>query len=333
MLGETRAMPTSDARPGTPPLRPGRRPWGCAAVLLPHLADGSVDWPSFRILVERTAAAGLTPAVNMDTGFVQLLTPETRAAVLATTAEVLAGLATTGRTDRFLAGAFVDDQPGDPFAFDRYRAELAAVQSAGGTPVVFPSHGLNELEPAAWVGAHRALAAETDRFVAFELGAQFVPYGRIYPLDSYRGLLEIPECIGAKHSSLSRREEWDRLALRDQVRPEFHVFTGNDLAIDMICWGSDYLLGLAAFGPDHFARRDTAWANGDPAFHELNDRLQYLGAFSFRAPVPAYRHDAALFLHHRGWITSPTVPEGAATRPESDREVLALIADDLEAWS
>ncbi len=99
----------------------------------------------------------------------------------------------------------------------------------------------------------------------------------------------------------------------------------------MVCWGSDYLLGLAAFAPDHFARRDAAWVAGDPAFHELNDRLQYLGAFSFRDPVPAYRHDAAMFLHHRGWIASPAVPAGAPTRPSSDRDVLALIAADLGA--
>ena len=337
-MGETAAMSPSDLRPEGPPLRPGRRPWGCAAVLLPHRLDGSVDWPSFRSLLERTVAAGLTPAINMDTGFVQLLDPETRAVVLATTAEVVGSASPVMRADRpapsphrFLAGAFVADRPGDGFAPDRYRAELEAVHQAGGTPVVFPSHGLNALEPAEWVAAHRTLAAGADRFLAFELGAQFVPYGRIYPLDAYRGLLEIGACIGAKHSSLSRAEEWARLVLRDAVRPDFHVFTGNDLAIDMICWGSDYLLGLAAFCPDHFARRDDAWAAGDPAFHELNDRLQYLGAFSFRAPVPAYRHDAALFLHHRGWITSPAVPAGAPTRPDSDRDVLALIAADLEA--
>ncbi len=330
-------MSLSDDRPALPPLRPGRKPWGCAAVLLPHLADGTIDWPSFHVLLERTVEAGLTPAVNMDTGFVQILSPETRAAVLAIASEVTAALggghavADGGRPDRFLAGAFVADVPGDRFARDRYRSELAAVQEAGGTPVVFPSHGLNALEPEEWVHAHQALASDVDRFVAFELGAQFVPYGRIYPLSAYRGILEIGACIGAKHSSLSRSEEWARLVLRDQVRPDFHVFTGNDLAIDMITWGSDYLLGLAAFCPDHFARRDAAWAVGDPSFHELNDRLQYLGAFSFRAPVPAYRHDAAMFLHHRGWIESPTVPRGAVTRPRSDQEVLALIAADLEA--
>jgi dihydrodipicolinate synthase/N-acetylneuraminate lyase len=302
-------------------------------VLLPHHPDGSVDWPSFRTLLERTVAAGLTPAVNMDTGFVQLLDPPTRAAVLEATAELIATLPQpTGpdRPARFLAGAFVADEPGQPFAPDRYRRELHAVQAAGGVPVVFPSHGLNALDPEAWVAAHGSFGAEVDAFVGFELGAQFVPYGRIYPLDAYQGLLDIPSCIGAKHSSLSRAEEWARLVLRDAARPGFHVFTGNDLAIDMICWGSDYLLGLAAFAPDHFARRDDAWAAGDPAFHDLNDRLQYLGAFSFRPPVPAYRHDAALFLHHRGWITSPTVPAGAPIRPPSDLDVLALIADDLD---
>jgi len=308
-------------------LRPGHRPWGCAAVLLPHLDGRTVDWPSFRSLLARTAEAGLTPAVNMDTGFVQLLDGPTRQRVLREATAVLGDRGADGRPP-FLAGAFVPDRPGEPFDADRYHRAMEAVAEAGGTPVVFPSHGLNALEPDAWVGAHRDLARGCDRFVAFELGEQFVPYGRIYPLDAYRELLGIDACIGAKHSSLSRRAEWDRLAVRDEVRPGFHVFTGNDLAIDMICWGSDYLLGLAAFCPDRFAARDGAWASGDPSFHERNDRLQHLGAFSFRAPVPAYRHDAALFLHHRGWITSPAVPTGAPTRPAADLDVLALLADD-----
>jgi len=311
-------------------LRPRRRPWGCAAVLLPHTDDGAVDWPSFRNLLERTVESGLTPAVNMDTGFVQLLDDVTRRTVLATAAEVLAGHPPTAGRPPFLAGAFVADRPGDGFDPGRYRKAIDQVQEAGGTPVVFPSNGLNDLDPEAWIEAHRMLDGDCDRFVAFELGEMFVPYGRIYPLDAYRELLGISSCIGAKHSSLSRIAEWERLAVRDELRPDFHVFTGNDLAIDMICWGSDYLLGLAAFCPDLFAQRDAAWANGDPTFHELNDRLQHLGAFSFRAPVPAYRHDAALFLHHRGWIDSPSVPSAAPTRPGSDLDVLASIAESME---
>lgn len=299
-----------------------RRPiTGCAAVLLPHDGDGGVDWPSFEALLVRTHDSGLTAAVNMDTGFVQLLDDATRARVVATAAEVVG--------DGFLAGAFVADGPGDRFDPGRYDDAMAAIRALGGVPVVFPSHGLNRLEPADWVAAHERLAVGCDRFIAFELGPVFVPHGRIYPLGAYRDLLGISACIGAKHSSLSRQAEWDRLALRDAHRPDFSVLTGNDLAIDMVCYGSDYLLGLAAFAPDLFARRDALWAAGDPAFYELDDRLQFLGAFAFRDPVPAYRHDAALFLHLRGWIASDAVPRGAARRPPWEREVLAQIGTDL----
>jgi hypothetical protein len=119
--------------------------------------------------------------------------------------------------------------------------------------------------------------------------------------------------------------------LRDRVRPSFLVLTGNDLAIDMVMYGSDYLLGLATFAPDVFARRDAAWAAGDAAFFELNDALQYLGRFAFRRPVPAYRHDAAMFLELRGWASSSFVPAGVPRRPASDVEVLRDILDALAA--
>ena len=62
----------------------------------------------------------------------------------------------------------------------------------------------------------------------------------------------------------------------------------------------------------------------------MNDLLQYLGFFAFRAPVPGYRHNAAMFLQLRGWIDSDATPEGAPRRPDSDRAVLADIADRLE---
>ena len=138
--------------------------------------------------------------------------------------------------------------------------------------------------------------------------------------------MEIPACIGAKHSSLERGPEWERLALRDRLRPEFLVLTGNDLAIDMVMYGSDYLLGLSTFAPDLFARRDAWWEAGDPRFYELNDALQYLGRFAFREPVPAYRHSAAQFLRLRGWTRSDATHPLSPRRPESDREVLAGIA-------
>jgi len=306
-------------------LRPNRRITGMSAILLPFTPGGEVDWLGFEGHVVRTLEAGLAPAVNMDTGYVQSIEPAIRAAVLQLTGELCAGR-------RFVAGAFVADRPGDAYDADGYRRAAAEITEAGGTPVVFPSWGLHELDEGAWVAAQAALGAEVGDFIGFELGQMFVPNGRIATLDGYRELIAVPHCIGAKHSSLSRRLEWDRLAVRDEVRPDFLVLTGNDLAIDMVMWGSDYLLGLSTFAPDAFALRDRMWFDGDPAFYELNDVLQELGAFTFRAPVPGYRHDAAMFLKARGWIDHDGVLGGAVVRPESDRAILVDLALRIEGW-
>ena len=306
-----------------PPLRPGRAVAGMSAILLPVHPDGAPDWDGFAAHVERTHAVGLAPAVNMDTGYAQRIDEGTRARALDVAAEITGGA--------FVAGAFVADRPGDALDLAAYASAAGEVRRRGGTPVVFPSHGLNALDGPAWVDAHRRLAERVDRMIGFELGPMFVPYGRIYDLDDYEGLLSIPEVVGAKHSSLRRQPEWDRLALRDRVRPDFAVLTGNDLAIDLIMWGSDYLLGLSTFAPDAFARRDALWAAGDARFFELNDLLQHLGELTFRHPTPGYRHDAAMFLHLRGWIDHDGVWPGEPRRPESDRELLAGIAGRLEA--
>jgi dihydrodipicolinate synthase/N-acetylneuraminate lyase len=294
-------------------IRPRRRISGMAAVLLPFATDGSIDWSALAAHVERTAASGLVPAVNMDTGFVSLLGPDVRA-------QVLRVAQASGQA--FVAGAFVDDEPDASYDDDAHAREAYQVVAHGGTPVVFPSHGLAGLAESEWLAAHERLGARVGRFLAFELGEMFLPQGRILSLDGYRGLLGIATCAGAKHSSLRREPEWERLVLRDDVRPDFLVLTGNDLAIDMVMWGSDYLLGLATFAPDWFATRDQFWEAGDPRFFELNDALQALGAFAFRDPVPAYRHDAAMFLRLRGWLASDRTHPGSPTRPDADRDVL-----------
>ena len=303
-------------------ILPGRSITGMSAILLPHLDPTTVDWASLDAHIARTHVAGLTPAANMDTGYVQLLDADTRGRVLDRAAAITGG--------DFVAGAFVADEPGAAFDLDAYRFAIEEITGRGGLPVIFPSHGLNDHGDAAWLDAHGQLASHIERFIGFELGPMFVRYSRIVSLDAYRGLLEIPQCIGAKHSSLNRQMEWDRLALRNEVRPDFMVLTGNDLAIDMVMYGSDYLLGLSTFAPDKFAERDRLWAKDDLGFHQLNDMLQYLGHFTFRSPVPAYRHSAAMFLQMRGWAKSDAVPAGAPTRPDSDREILRDIGKQLQ---
>jgi dihydrodipicolinate synthase/N-acetylneuraminate lyase len=295
-----------------------------SAILLPFAEGGGVDWIGFRAHVARTTAAGLTPAVNMDTGFGHLLDDPTRRRVLAAARETLGG-------GPFVAGAFVADRPGAALDLDAYRRAIDAIQEHGGLPILFQSHGLVSQPRDRLLDAYRALGRDCPRYLAFELGQAFAPFGAIYDLETYAGLLDIAGCIGAKHSSLSRVLEWQRLMLRNERRPDFLVLTGNDLAIDMIMYGSDYLLGLSTFAPDAFARRDALWAAGDPGFHELNDLLQYLGFFAFRPPVPAYKHSAAQFLKLRGWSGCDETHPRSLQRPASDREILRDIADRLAA--
>ncbi|MBI5726035.1 MAG: dihydrodipicolinate synthase family protein [Planctomycetes bacterium] len=306
-------------------IRPGRKITGMSAILLPFAADGSVDWQSFDRHVGRTAAAGLTPAVNMDTGYVNLIDEPTAITALDRAKAVLAGRP-------FVAGAFVADSPGDTFNPDAYCRRIEAIASRGGTPVIFQSFGLTGLDDNGVVEAYRKIAGKCGKFIGFELGQMFAPFGRIYSLPVYESLMGIPQCIGAKHSSLSRRLEWQRLALRDRIRPDFKVFTGNDLAIDMVIYGSDYLLGLSTFAPDIFALRDRLWRQCDAGFYELNDLLQYLGFFAFRDPVPGYKHNAAQFLKLRGWIATDRTHPGSPARGESDITVLRDILDRLEGW-
>src|SRR5262245_20919243 len=99
-------------------LRPRREITGMSAILLPFTESGEIDWPGFTAHVERTAAAGLVPAVNMDTGFGNLLDEPTKLAVLDRTKAVL---------DRFpfVAGAFVADQPGAAFDLVAYARAIS----------------------------------------------------------------------------------------------------------------------------------------------------------------------------------------------------------------
>ena len=210
-------------------LRPRRRIEGFSAILLPFLPNGEVDWPGFTAHVRRTVQAGLGPAVNMDTGFGNLIDDATKRRALAITQAECAGRS-------YVAGAFVADQPGAAFNFDAYARQMAMIQEHAGTPVIFQSYGLTQQGDDGIVAAYAKLGTVADRFVGFELGTMFAPFGKIYSLDVYRGLMGVRQCIGAKHSSLRRDLEWQRLQLRDATRPDFRVYTGNDLAIDMVMY-------------------------------------------------------------------------------------------------
>ena len=128
-------------------LRPRRSITGISAILLPFTDSGEIDWPGFEAHVARTLDAELAPAVNMDTGYVNLIDDATRQAVLARTQAIAAGR-------EFVAGAFVADQPGAAWNRDAYARPIEQIQRAGGTPVIFQSFGLTGQPSSAIVAAY-----------------------------------------------------------------------------------------------------------------------------------------------------------------------------------
>jgi len=295
-------------------LRPGRKVKGIAAALLPYDANGKVAVEAFQRHLQATHQAGLMNAVNMDTGYVNFLSDREKQDVLNWTRDAL------GKNVPFVAGAYVEGRHGD--LVQLYRRELDLISSFDAIPIIFPTSRLHGKKSDEKVDTYRLVCKGYPQVLGFELSPQFAPNGEIFDESTVTGLIEIPEMIGMKHSSLDRMLELDRLALRDRLRPEFRIFTGNDLGINMIEYGSDYLLGLATFAPEKFAERDRAWESGNPAYYELSDGLQYLGNVAFREPIPAYKHSAAVFLHLCGRIPTDSPHPMNVKRPLWEAEIL-----------
>ena len=192
----------------------------------------------------RTAAAGLAPAVNMDTGYVHLLDDQTARRVLQRT---------HGRARRAARSSPARSTMRDAVA----RGASAAGRRSSCRRTAIGRRRARRLR-ARWPDA-------VDRFIGFELlaGVQprrvasgtSTPTGPCWPSRS-ASAPSTRRCAATSSGSAS--------GCATSVRPDFQVLTGNDLAIDMVMYGSDYLLGLSTFAPDLFAERDRCWAEGDP---------------------------------------------------------------------
>ena len=298
-----------------------RKVRGIAAALLPFQADGSIAVEAFQRHLQATHRAGLTNAVTMDTGYVNFLSDVEKREVLQWTRDAL------GKDVPFVAGAYIEGQTGAVAAL--YRQQIDVICNFGGTPILFQTsqlHGKSAKEKGA---VYQDACRGSSGVLAFELGQMFASNGEIFDDETFVRLMDIPEIHGIKHSSLNRLLELRRLALRDSHRPDFRIYTGNDLAIDMIEYGSDYLLGLATFAPEKFAQRDHLWETADPAYFELSDALQHLGNVAFRKPVPAYKHSAAVFLHVTRRIPSDRTHPKNPLRPAWEPEIMCDCARRL----
>src|SRR5712672_1952969 len=173
-----------------------RKVQGIAAALLPYESDGRVAVDAFQRHLAATQRAGLMNAVNMDTGYVNYLSDAEKQQVLRWTREAL------GPGVAFVAGAYIEGQSGDVVAL--YRRGMERIVEFGGVPILFQTARLHGKSAEEKAETYRRICRGFPRVLAFELGAMFAPNGEIFDEETVRRLMDIPELVGMKHSSLDR---------------------------------------------------------------------------------------------------------------------------------
>jgi hypothetical protein len=303
-------------------LTPSRTIDGAAALPVWLGASGRLDLPGLAARLQETFAAGLTPAVNLFAGSVDRLGHEQRIDVLATAAGVARGR-------RFIAGTLPTEDAAPLSA--RYGRAVDAVVRQGGTPLLLPIGELAALDGDALAHLWRQATAGHRGVLVIEMAAAFDAPAPLYTADLVTRLLDVASLGGLVHASFDRGAEWARIEARDVARPDFRIYSGHERALDMVTFGSDYLLATAGCAPEAFAARDRAWRQGAPVGFELNDALQALATLLYRAPIDGARHGALQWLRARGLVDHASPAPGVALRPESDLALYHEIHTRLES--
>jgi hypothetical protein len=302
-------------------LTPSRTIDGIAALPVWLDARGRLDLSGLAARLHATFSAGLTPAVNVFAGSVEHLDVESRVDVLTTAAGVARGR-------RFIAGTLPTEDAA-PLA-NRYGRAVDAVVRQGGTPLLLAIDELAVLDGDALAHLWRQSTAGHRGVLIVEMARAFGgPFG-LYGAEVVARLIDVASLGGLVHVSLDRQAEWGRVEARDIARPDFRIYSGHERALDMVSYGSDYLLGVAGCAPEAFAARDHAWRDGLARGFDLNDALQYLGTLLYRAPVGGARHAALQWLQATGAVDAAATPvAGVTRRPDADLVLYRELAGRL----
>jgi 4-hydroxy-tetrahydrodipicolinate synthase len=177
-------------------VQPRRKITGISAALLPYEENGSVAVEAFQNHLLRTHSAGLINAVNMDTGYVNYLSRQEQEQVLQWTREALP------LNTKFVAGAYIEGLEGDVVSL--YRRKIDQIIEYRGTPIIFQTTRLHDRSAREKVKCYAEICHGYDEVFGFELSPVFAPNGEIFDDETMRGLMQIPELVGLKHSSLDR---------------------------------------------------------------------------------------------------------------------------------
>jgi len=151
---------------------------GLAAALLPFDDRGAVAVEAFQHHLLRTHSAGLTNAVNMDTGYINYLSEQEQQLVLEWTREALPA------NTKFVAGAYIERLEGDLVTL--YRRKIDQIIEHGGTPIIIQTARLHHQPAREKIKCYREICRGYDEVLAFELSPVFAANGEIFDDETIR---------------------------------------------------------------------------------------------------------------------------------------------------
>ena len=226
---------------------------------MPFRPDGKPDFEALARQIARTAAAGLTPAVNMDTGYVQLLDADTRDACPADRAAECgrAGLRRR-RLRRRRARRRVRPRRATATRCDaiarpgRHAGDLPVARAQRARPTTDGSARTTRSAPRRPV--HRLRARPDVRAVRPDLLARRVRRAARRSRSVHRRQALVA-AAGSSSGTASR--------CATACVPTSTCSPATTSPSTWSCTARDYLLGLSTFAPEAFAARDRRWADGD----------------------------------------------------------------------
>src|SRR5260370_7917049 len=177
--GQTMTIETLLAR-----RRLRRKVQGSAAALLAFELDGRVAVKAFQSHLVATHRAGLMNGVNMDTGYVNYLGDAEKQDVLRWTRDAL------GKDVPFVAGAYIEDEPGD--TVELYRKQMDVIVGHGAIPILFQTNRLHGKPANEKAAIYQPACRGYSHSLAFRPAPIFAPTGEIFDQGTFRRFMDFP---------------------------------------------------------------------------------------------------------------------------------------------
>lgn len=288
------------------------------ALITPLRADGTVDEPAVKRLVEHVIAGGVTGLLALgSTGETASVDEKARRTMLSSVVEAAAGRVPVicGVAQSHLAAARVEVEAG---------ARLGAAAALVAPPFYYP------MDQATLLAFYRQLARDVAIVSQLPILLYNIPqFTKVVAEPASVAALAAEGTIAGIKDSSRDFEYFEGVCIATRGLPHFRIFTGSDTMLlpSLVMGAAGTICGTANVAPQWVVRVYDAFMRGDLAAARADQDALYQLATALRGGVfPAAIKSACHLLGIcEAWCAAPAKP--------LDDQSEATLRDRLQAWS